>query len=88
MQGQAVTLSGEELRMIIAARKEAQKQVRLEARVGEQLPPLLALAAAKASLHIGEPGWPTEEQMQEEIARSKARRAGLVSNGNSLSPKK
>ena len=81
-------LSGEELRMIIAARKDKEKQVRIEANAGSQPPPLLALAAAKASLHIGEPGWPTEEQMQEEIARSRARRAGLVSNGNSLSPKK
>lgn len=65
-----MTLSGEELRMIIARRKEREKLVKLETRTGDPPPPLLALAAAKATLT----GEFTLEELDAEIARSKARR--------------
>lgn len=67
-------LTGQELREIIAARKFREKLVRIEARVGEGPPPLLALAAAQASLT----GEFTIEELDAEIARCRERRKKRV----------
>jgi hypothetical protein len=72
MEGKTIT--GQELREIIADRKFREKLARIEARVGEGPPPLLALAAAQSTLHIGEPGYPTQAEIDAEIKRSRERR--------------
>ena len=69
-------LTGQELHALIARRKEREALVRQEARTGESLPPMLELMRAEATSHIGEPGWPTQAEIDAEIDRSRARRAG------------
>lgn len=63
-------IRGQQIHDIIARRKEREKLVKLETRTGEPPPPLLALAAAKSTLT----GEFTLEELDAEIARSKARR--------------
>lgn len=68
-----MALTGKEINAIIRERKEKEAAVRLETNAGslKDLPPLLA----QIKLHVGEPDWPTESEIDAEIARSKARRA-------------
>jgi hypothetical protein len=65
-------LSNQQLHDLIARRAERRKAVQLEARTGEQLPPLLELARIKDSLN--QPGWPSKADIDAEIARSRERR--------------
>jgi len=66
-----VTQTKKEKREHLIARKDREKQVHLEARTGEQLPPLLELARIKASL---ESSGITQEEIDAELARSRERR--------------
>jgi hypothetical protein len=65
-------LSGSQLHDLIARRAEERKLVRAETRTGEGPPPLFELAAAQESLT----GEFTLEELDAEIARSRARRQG------------
>jgi len=62
---------GKQIQRFIARRAERRKAVHLEARTGEQLPPLLELARIKASL---ESSGITQEEIDAELARSRERR--------------
>jgi hypothetical protein len=62
--------SGKEISEIIADRKFREKLARIEARVGEGPPPLLALAAAQGSLTQGY----SLAELDAEIAKSRERR--------------
>ena len=66
-----MTQTKKEKREHLIARKDREKQVHLEARTGEQLPPLLELARIKDSL--GRHGI-TQEMIDAEIERSRKRR--------------
>jgi hypothetical protein len=76
--------TGQQISEIIADRKFREKLARIEARVGGGPPPLLALAVAQGSLHIGETGWPTQGQIDAEIAKSRERRNKRLAGHNSL----
>jgi hypothetical protein len=66
-----MALTGKQLSELIARRKERQKIAKLEAHVGECE---VNLFSSLVKLHCGEPGWPTEAEIQAEIERSRKRR--------------
>lgn len=71
-------LTGQQIHDKIAERKDREKQVRIEARVGEGPPPFFALMAAEASLT----GEFTIEELDAEIARCRERRKKKVAINN------